>query len=291
MMDLAWHPMATGSPPDWASAWGEDSFGPWVEFRLGSASQTMRWISPGRFRMGSPQDEEGRSNDEGPRHEVVISRGFWLFDTPCRQDLWEAVIGTNPSEFKSPDRPVESVSWEDCRSFLQRLNERIPALKLHLPSEAQWEYACRAGTEEATYAGDLKIVGERNAPLLDRIAWYGGNAGVEFDLAKGYDSASWPQKQFEHSVAGTRKVKQKEPNTWGLYDMLGNVWEWCEDWYGPYDEAGQVDPRGPEEGRERVIRGGSWFGKARYLRAAFRDALQPGQRFDFLGFRCARVQS
>ena len=279
-----------GLPPDWAHRWGRDAVGAWTSFRLGSLEQRMRWIPPGRFRMGSPQDEEGRKEDESPRHEVVISRGFWLFNAPCRQDLWESVMGSNPGRFKSPDRPVESMSWEDCQSFLGRLNERIPGLELRLPSEAQWEYACRAGSEEATYAGDLQIVGENDAPVLDAIAWYGGNSGVEFDLENGYDSSQWPEKQFEHSAAGTRKVKQKEPNRWGLYSMLGNVWEWCQDWYGSYSEARQIDPWGPEEGDLRVIRGGSWSNEIRYLRAACRGAYPPGSRDDDLGFRCARVQ-
>ena len=279
-----------GHPPDWAHRWGRDAAGTWASFKLGSLEQRLRWVPPGRFRMGSREDEEGRWEDEGPCHEVVISRGFWLCDAPCRQDLWEAVMGSNPSEFKSPDRPVERVSWEDCQDFLERLNERIPGLGLRLPSEAQWEYACRAGTEMATYAGDLKIVGERNAPLLDAIGWYGGNSGVEFDLESGVKSSEWLEKQYEHSVAGTRRVKQKEPNGWGLYDMLGIVWEWCQDWSGSYSESRQIDPRGPEKGDERVIRGGSWNSIARFLRAACRNWYDPGYRNDNLGFRCARVQ-
>ena len=125
-----------------------------------SVRQRLRWIPPGRFLMGSPDDEEGRDSDEGPRHEVTIGSGFWMFDTPCTQSLWEALMGKNPSEYQSRDRPVESVSWKDCQEFLRRLNAKV-GLSLSLPSESQWEYACRAGTIEATYAGPLEIKGSQ----------------------------------------------------------------------------------------------------------------------------------
>ena len=143
----------------------------------------MRWIAPGTFVMGSPENEEGRRNSEGPQHQVTLTQGFWMADTPCIQALWSLVMDDqNPSRFTSPDRPVEQVSWEDVQTFLQRLNEQQAALALMLPTEAQWEYACRAGTVAATYAGDLEIRGARNAPILDAIAWYGGNSGADFDL-------------------------------------------------------------------------------------------------------------
>src|SRR5438128_6861266 len=115
----------------------------------------MRWIPPGRFWMGSPADEDGRYDDEGPQHEVQFTQGVWLFDTPCTQALWQAVMGTDPSEFKGKNRPVESVSWEDSQTFLDKLNAQLPGLALRLPTEAQWEYACRAGTETARYEADL----------------------------------------------------------------------------------------------------------------------------------------
>jgi len=283
------HPLAEGDPPPWASAWGEDDYGPWVEFQVGDAWQRMRWILPGGFWMGSPEDELGRDSDEGPRHQVEISDGFWLFDTPCTQQLWEAVTGENPSRFSSPDRPVEQVSWDDCQTFLKRLNERLSGLKLSLPTEAQWEYACRAGTATATHAGDLEILGQRNAPLLHKIAWYGGNCGVDFDLAKGYDTSGWNEKQFEFSTGGTRPVGLKEPNDWGLYDMLGNVWEWCQDGWREYRDQPERDPVGPPASPSayRVIRGGCWPSNARRVRAASCYRLQPSRRDDFLGFRCS----
>ena len=212
---LAWtHPLHRGIPPPWASEWGEDRLhGPWCAFEFGEVVQRLRWISPGAFRMGSPKDEEGRFAWEGPRQLVSIDSGFWMFDTPCTQALWEAVIGENPSHFdvaerskNGADRPVDSVSWDQCQEFLTALNTRLDGLQLSLPSEAQWEYACRAGTETARYA-----------ETLDAIAWYRENSGRE-----------------------THPVASKEANSWGLYDMLGNVWEWCADvWQDDYSEQGR----------------------------------------------------
>jgi formylglycine-generating enzyme required for sulfatase activity len=281
-----------GGAPPWAVDWGVDEFGSWATFEYQGVLQRLRWISPGSFLMGSPQDEPGRWDDEGPRHEVRLSRGYWLFDTPCTQALWEAVMGSNPSLFRSPMRPVESVSWEDCQKFLEAINGRIDGLELVLPSEAQWEYACRAGSAEATYAGNLEILGERNAPLLNGIAWYGGNSGVDFELAEGEDSSSWPEKQYEHERAGTHPVGLKAPNAWGLYDMLGNVWEWCLDGRRQYSSDSVVDPVGPlQEGVARVLRGGGWSSDARSVRAAYRYAYPPGYRDGSFGLRCARVQA
>ncbi|MBF0137588.1 MAG: formylglycine-generating enzyme family protein, partial [Magnetococcales bacterium] len=251
---------------------GRDAFGLWARISMARKNekpvlQRLRWIPPGRFMMGSPESEPGRWDDEGPQHEVTIEKGYWLFDTPCTQALWQAVMDVNPSRFKSPNRPVEKVSFDDVQEFLQRINEARPGLDLVLPSEAQWEYACRAGTTTALYTGKIQILGERNAPALDPIAWYGGNSGVEFDLDKGEDSTGWKEKQYPHKLAGTCPVGMKKPNPWGLYDMLGNVWEWCPDaWHGNYKDA-------PADGRvwegpsvERLIRGGSWSGLARRVR-------------------------
>ena len=270
--------------PQWASSMGRDRFGLWASFEVDGIVQRMRYIPPGRFFMGSPEDEPGRWGDEGPRHLETISEGFWLAETPCTQALWETVTGENPSEYPSADRPVEQVSWEDCRKFFETLEERVPGLAARFPSEAEWEYACRAGTETATYAGPIEILGAHNAPILDDIAWYGGNSGKDFDLAKGYDSSGWDEKQYEHTMAGTRPVAQRDPNTWGLYDMLGNVYEWCEDLWRPNYDA---KPQGPP----RVHRGGSWNADARSGRAACRFHGVPGFRWYSLGFRLARGQS
>ncbi|MEZ5592669.1 MAG: formylglycine-generating enzyme family protein [Gammaproteobacteria bacterium] len=293
----------SGQAPAWASAWGEDERGCWVAFSVSgpsghSVQQRLRWIAPGRFMMGSPLDEVGREDREGlkaffegPQHEVIISRGYWLFETPCTQGLWEAVMGENPSQFQDPERPVEQVSWKDVQVFIERLNDQVPGLQLSLPTEAQWEYACRAGTTTATYAGDLELLGKNNAPVLDTIAWYGGNSGHEFDLAEGVDSSSWPEKQYPHQQAGMRKVGLKQPNGWGLYDMLGNVWEWCADELSPYTDETVKNPMGAVDADGgRVLRGGSWYDYAPNVRAASRLIYGPGDRGGGFGFRCVRVQ-
>ena len=261
----AWtHPLQRGIPPTWASEWGEDRLhGPWCAFEVGDVVQRLRWIPPGVFWMGSPEDEEGRFPAEGPRHLVSIDSGFWMFDTPCTQALWEAVMGENPSHFKvadrpkeRADRPVESVSWEQCQEFLTALNSRLDGVQLSLPSEAQWEYACRAGTETARYSENL-----------DAIAWYDENSGNE-----------------THSVAG------KEANSWGLYDMLGNVWEWCADvWVDDYTEKARASAA-ESASAHRVLRGGSWL-RRRAVRA--RGVPQPHRALDRdgdLGFRCAEFR-
>ena len=284
--------------PKWASAIGRDRFGLWCEIAVEPERggepvvQRLRWIPPGRFWMGSPKKEWGNFYDEGPRHPVTLTEGYWLFDTPCTQALWEAVMGNNPSHFQSPTRPVEQVSWNDAQDFLARLNARIPGLDLALPSEAQWEYACRAGTETAIYTGELAILGKHNAPALDPIAWYGGNSGVDFDLNNGDDSSGWSEKQYPHMKAGTRPVKLKWANLWGLYDVLGNVWEWCQDGRRRYDQDAHTNPTGSLEADvNRVLRGGSWNSNARFVRAAHRFAASPDLRGGSFGFRCARVRS
>ncbi|MBF0107559.1 MAG: formylglycine-generating enzyme family protein [Magnetococcales bacterium] len=282
--------------PSWARAMGRDHFGLWAEFVVGQTRQKMRWIPPGRFLMGSPKDEPGRIDDEGPRHEVTIKEGFWLFDTPCTQALWQAVMngGNNPSRFQSPDRPVEQVGWDDVQTFLHRINDRLPGLDLVLPSEAQWEYACRADTTTALYTGGIEILGQHNAPALDPIAWYGGNSGVGFELDHGHDSSGWPEKQYPHKKTGTHPVGRKAPNSWGLYDMLGNVWEWCADsWHDSYQGAPTDGSpwRDERAGGVRVIRGGSWGVLARIVRSACRGRNLFDNRIDTLGFRGARVHS
>lgn len=299
-IDTAWHPLASGNPPEWACAWGQDEYGVFAAFTVGAVTQRLRWIPPGRFWMGSPEHEtEGMARQdyerewfeaEHPRHEVYISQGFWLFDTPCTQALWEAVMNSNPSYFKSRQRPVEQVSWHDVHFFLQRINDRVPGLNLILPSEAQWEHACRAGTNTALYSGAIDILGVNNAPALDPIAWYTGNSGVDYDLADGADSSAWLDMQYANPRSGTREVGRKRPNSWGLYDMLGNVWEWCADGrrdYGPetqFNPVGPLEPVGP-----RAVRGGSWFNGPRRCRCAFRFYFDPASRFNSLGFRCALV--
>lgn len=286
--------LTNGVPPIWATTWGKDEFGVYAAFYLGEVVQRLRWIPPGRFWMGSPEGEVGRYNDEGPRHQATIASGFWMMDTPVRQYLWQVVMDDNPSRFKSPDRPVESVDWEMIQQFLSRLNGKVAGLELALPSETQWEYVCRAGSETATYAGDLEILGERNAPVLDRIAWYGGNSGVGFELDNGEDNSHWPEKQYPDTPSGTHPVGKKLPNAFGLHDMLGNVWEWCADhWHDDYDGAPTNGSAWIEDDAtaSRIVRGGSWRDRARGVRAAVLNPGDPAFCSDDVGFRCVRVQS
>jgi formylglycine-generating enzyme required for sulfatase activity len=182
------------------------------------------------------------------------------------------------------------VSWEDSQAFFERLKRLVPEFTGRLPTEAEWEFACRAGTNGATWLGELKILGANNAPGLDSVAWYGGNSGLDFDLEDGYDSSDWKEKQYPHEAAGTREVALKRPNPWGLYDMLGNVLEWCQDSWNfqeQYPGESRVDPLS-EDGPIRVIRGGSWNSDARSVRAAIRLGFDPGYRNHYLGFRLAR---
>ena len=226
--------------------------------------------------MGSPETEAGRYPDESPQHLVTISRGFWLGDTPCTQAQWQAVMGGNPSQFKDPyepTRPVESVDWEQCRQFCARLRERVPDLDFRLPTEAEWEYACRAGTTSAFNDGSPCTVPDGKDPALDRLGWHG-----------------------EGPEGKTHPVAKKPANAWGLHDMHGNVWEWCADHAEFTGNVatdtyvdGVVDPVS-QEGAWRVVRGGSSWGRARYCRSALRFALEPGSRSRYLGFRLAAGQ-
>ena len=241
--------------PPWATAMGRDRFGTYADVIIPGtqAKFRMRWIEPGTFVMGSPNGEEGRDSDEGPRHKVTLRQGFWMADSECTQAVYEAVMGTNPSDFKGADRPVEQVSWNEVQAFLTKLNALVPGPDFRLPTEAEWEYAARAGTTKARYGA------------LDAIAWRVGGE--------------------------THPVKRKQPNAWGLYDMLGNIWEWCADWYGSYDSGHAYDPIGPTEGTYRVLRGGGWFSPARSVRAAFRDRVDPSSRHSSFGFRLSRGQA
>lgn len=273
--------------PPWATATGRDSFGLWADVDVRGVVQRFRWVPPGRFWMGSPDREAGRYGDEGPQREVTLTQGYWMADTPVTQALWEAVMGGNPSRFVSPDRPVEQVSWDDCQAFLGCLDVLLPGLGARLPTEAEWENACRAGTSAATWAGDLAILGLNDAPLLDEIAWYGGNCGVDFELTDGH-TISWSEKQYDFVSGGSHPVGRKTANPLGIHDLLGNVWEWCSDHYGPYEECGVVDPVGVSSGSQRVRRGGSWGSPARRVRAAARLALGASEHEYGLGFRLVR---
>ncbi len=247
----------------WPDDSGEDEYGKWVSFSVTAADgsrvmQRLRWCPEGRFMMGSPEGEDGRFEHEGPRHEVVFARGFWMFETACRQELWLAVMGDKPSSKEGPMLPVTNVSWVDARRFIARLNSAKPGIGIDLPSEAQWEYACRAGTETSYSFG----------PKISR------------DLVN-------------YSGQGPVPVGSLPPNGWGLYEMQGNVQEWCTDrWDGGYNKAPVA--ASPWIGRnveaDRVVRGGSWLDPDQYVRAACREARLSAYRSHDVGFRCARVE-
>ena len=241
-------------------------------------------IPAGRFWMGSGDDDPEAYDWEKPRREVKLSRSFVMQRTPVTQGQWEAVMGTNPSLFNGDERPVESVSWYDAVAFCNGLSQRegfehcyetargevygashasskeevvflgLDARGWRLPTEAEWEYACRAGSTDVRYGP------------LDEIAWWRENSGGE-----------------------THPVGTKRANAWGLYDTIGNVWEWCWDVYGPYNDAELLDPTGPESGSFRVLRGGCWgLDDPADLRAANRSYDSPGGANSLIGLRCAR---
>ena len=227
-------------------------------FTLSGIGLDLVPVAAGTFGMGSTYSESGRQADE-TYHIVVLSRPFWMGRTPVTQAQYEAVMGNNPSHFKRADFPVESVTWDEAMAFCRKLTEqakaagRLPEGYVYtLPTEAQREYSCRAGTG-GRYAGDLNA-----------IAWHNGNSDEK------------PQP-----------VGQKQPNAWGLYDMQGNIWEWCLDWYGSYPQEKVTDPTGPARGSARVYRGGAWFHSADLCRSAYRYRLAPDNRGSLLGFRVA----
>jgi formylglycine-generating enzyme required for sulfatase activity len=283
----------SGAPPGarelpvWAVQLGQDAYGSWADFEVDGRRTRLRSISKGAFTMGSPEAEAGRAPDE-LQHEVTLTHDYWLAESECTQALWQLVMDGNPSHFVSDERPVEEVTWPDVQLFLQRLNERVPGLDARLPTEAEWEYGSRAKTTSQTYAGELQVVGMYNAPVLDDIAWYGGNSGVGFELDNGIDASSWPDKQYADATVGSHPVMGKQPNRWGVYDSLGNLWEWCQDWFGAYDAGPVVDPQGPATGDGRVIRGGSWGNYAADMRVANRNQGTPADKAIILGFRIAR---
>ena len=248
-----------------------------------SLGMAFVYIAPGTFMMGSPPNEPDQGNDE-KQHRVTLTKGFYMQTTEVTQAQWKAVMRNNPSHFKNcgDDCPVERVSWNDVQQFIRKLNQREGSDTYRLPTEAEWEYVARAGSTTAFANGgisELKCGFDSN---LDAMGWYCGNSGVSYSGC--YNAIKWGGPK----CAGTHPVAQKQPNAWGLYDMHGNVWEWCQDWNGDYSSGSVTDPTGPSGGSARVFRGGSFFHGARYCRSADRFSGKPGVKGNNLGFRLLR---
>jgi formylglycine-generating enzyme required for sulfatase activity len=234
----------------------------------GKVMQRFRWIEAGTFLMGSPLDEPEREIwGKETLHEVTLSRGFWLGETTVSQEFWQAVMGTNPAQLQHADHPVENVTWFEVQEFLQRLNQLFPHLDARLPTEAEWEYACRAGSSSAFTFGHS---------ISPEQANYNGT----YPYHQGAKGLYRKQTVAEHGLPC---------NAWGLYAMHGNVWEWCQDsWQDDLHTEAVQDPTGPQSGDFRVVRGGSWFLGGKAVRSAVRGRFAPEVRNDRLGFRIAR---
>lgn len=223
-------------------------------FKVGNVEFKMIYVEGETFKMGS----DNGCADEKPVHDVTLS-DYCIGETLVTQALWKAVMNNNPSGFKGDNLPVENVSWEDCQEFICKLNNRVQdqlkGRRFALPTEAQWEFAARGGKKRKGYLYS-------GSNTIDDVAWYEGDSSEK-----------------------THPVKQKRANELGLYDMSGNVGEWCQDWFGFYPSSSQTDPTGPSSGASRVLRGGSWYSIASYCRSANRNYYTPGNRYNFLGLR------
>ncbi len=225
-------------------------------FTVKGVTFTMVGVEGGTFTMGGTSEQGGDADaDEKPVHKVTLS-SYYIGQTEVTQALWKAVMGINPSKYNGDDLPVERVSWEDCQNFIYSLNE-LTGANFRLPTEAEWEYACRGGNKSSgqKYSG---------AHSMNTCGWYLDNSGEK-----------------------THPVGTKQANELGIYDMSGNVWEWCQDWYGKYTSARQTDPKGPKRGSDRVNRGGSWDYDAKYCRSSNRSSNTPDFVYDCLGLRLA----
>jgi formylglycine-generating enzyme required for sulfatase activity len=224
-------------------------------------------IKPAKFMMGSPEDEPGRYTGENP-HMVNLTDPFYMQTTEVTQGQWMSLMKENPSSQKGcgANCPVEQVSWDDVQKFIQKLNQKEGTDKYRLPTEAEWEYAWRAGSTSAFPNGNITELQCDSDPNLDAIGWY-----------------CWNSENTIHPVA------QKNPNAWGLHDMAGNVQEWCQDWFGVYPYVEVTNPKGPPSGSYRVMRGGVWYSPARDCRSASRFGSPPHYRFRHIGFRLCKT--
>ena len=225
-----------------------------AKLNLKNLTSNMVYVSGGTFTMGATSEQgSDADSDEKPTHSVTVS-SFYICKYEVTQALWKAVMGSNPSNWKGDNLPVERVSWDDCQTFIRKLNA-LTGKNFRLPTEAEWEFAARGGNNSRGY----KYAGSNN---IGDVAWYDGNSGNK-----------------------THTVGTKSPNELGIYDMSGNVWEWCQDWYGSYSSASQTNPTGASSGSNRVLRGGSWRYYAGHCRSSFRNSSAPAGRNDDDGLR------
>ena len=229
-------------------------------------------VDGGTFTMGATADMTNPWDFEKPTHQVTLS-SYYIGETEVTQALWTAVMGNNPSYFKGDNLPVDNVSWEYCQTFIGKLNG-LTGKRFHLPTEAEWEYAARGGNKSrhTQYSG---------SSIIDEVAWYWQNSGDK------YLTGDWDRDKIKENNCRTHSVKTKKPNELGLYDMSGNVYEWCQDWYGSYGSNAQTNPTGPNSGAGWVHRGGSWYYDDRFCRSSYRYYSSPGFRGFDLGFRLA----
>ncbi len=249
-------------------------------------------IPAGSFLMGCSTGDTECLVDEKPQHEVKITKSFYMGKYEVTQGQWKKVMRNNPSYFQNcgENCPVEQVSWNDVQEFIKKLcgMEKMNPCKYRLPTEAEWEYSARAGSTTELYNGKLETNGYFKSKNLDRIGWFAGNAKANYK--GGFSYRKFVFNDAPHLFLGNQIVGKKKPNAWGLYDMIGNVYEWNEDWFGDkyYDKSPLVDPKGPDVGEGRVLRGSSWFNLAnKSSRLSTRGVSSPGYRDFFVGFRLA----
>ena len=242
-------------------------------FTVNGVEFKMIVIDGGTFHMGATLEQGNYDDDEKPVHSVTLS-DYYIGETEVTQELWQAVMGSNPSIVTGNNqRPVEMVSWDDCQEFIKKLNQ-LTGKKFRLPTEAEWEYAARGGK----YSRGYKYSGSSNS---DEVAWYYGNSGDK------YLSGEWNDDSIIENNCKTHPVATKEANELGLYDMSGNVWEWCNDWYGDYQRNSQTNPTGPSKGVGRVLRGGSWCSDDWEVRVSDRYYTAPDSSYSNVGLRLA----
>ena len=245
-------------------------------FTVNGVSFNMIYVEGGTFKMGSSAWDSEAYENECPAHKVTLS-SYMIGQTEVTQELWQAVMGDNPSDYHVyPTCPVEEVSWDDCQEFINKLNA-LTGQQFRLPTEAEWEFAARGGNKSKgyKYSGSKKI---------KDVGWYWQNSGDKYLPG---DDSNWNPDRIDANHCRHHMVATKAPNELGIFDMSGNVWEWCQDFYSIYKKDPQTNPTGPSRGNNHVFRGGCWNGDARFCRVTTRFRTHPSIRYDYLGMRLA----